>query len=293
MSETTIGILHPGAMGSSLAGAARAGAATVLWASDGRGAQSVARAEAAGLEDAGTLASLAGRSDVIVSVCPPHAAEALAQTVLATGYSGLFVDANAVAPARARRIAAAVQAAGAGYVDGGIIGPPPERAGTTCLYLSGAEAPKVAQLFQGSALAAEALDETPDRASALKMCYAAQTKGLTALLCAQLAAAEALGVRDALQARWRQEDAEAPERAIGRVRNVTAKAWRFSGEMEEIAATLQAAGLPDGFHRAAAEIYGRLAEFKTAADLPEIEAVLEALTAESSEAARRAATSGG
>jgi len=281
MTETkaaTVGVLHPGAMGMTVAAAARTGGARVLWASAGRSAATAQRAAAAGLEDAGSLAALCGQAGIVLSVCPPDAAEALAGAVVGAGFAGTFVDANAIAPERARRIAGRIEAAGARYVDGGIIGPPASAPGTTCLYLSGGEAAAVAGLFAGSMLEARALDDTPDRASALKMCYAAQTKGLTALLCALVAAAEGLGVREALFAQWRGEDARSPERAAARIRGVTAKAWRFEGEMREIAATFEAAGLPGGFHLAAAELYGRLAGFKDAEGMPPLEEVLAALT---------------
>jgi len=275
--KATVGILHPGAMGASVAAAARAGGATVLWASEGRSGATAARATAAGLEDAGTLEALCQRAPIILSVCPPDAAEALAETVIATGFDGIFVDANAIAPERARRIAGRIEAAGARYVDGGIIGPPVAAASAACLYLSGGEAAAVAALFEGSMLDARVLDASPDRASALKMCYAAQTKGLTALLCALVAAAEELGVREALFERWAGEEAGKPDHVAGAIRGVTAKAWRFEGEMREIAATLAGAGLPDGFHLAAADLYGRLAGFKDAGETPPLDAVLAAL----------------
>jgi 3-hydroxyisobutyrate dehydrogenase-like beta-hydroxyacid dehydrogenase len=269
-------------MGASVAAAARAGGARVLWASDGRSAATAQRAAAAGIEDAGTLADLCAEAAIVLSICPPDAAEALAGAVTGTGFTGVYVDANAIAPARARRIAQVIEAAGARYVDGGIIGMPASSGSGTCLYLSGAEAANVAALFAGSVLEARALDETADRASALKMCYAAQTKGLTALLCALVAAAEELGVREALFERWGNETAGRPDEVAQRIRGVTAKAWRFEGEMREIAATLEAAGLPGGFHLAAAELYHRLAGFKDAGEAPPLEEVLAALTASGS-----------
>ncbi|MEJ2121415.1 MAG: DUF1932 domain-containing protein [Alphaproteobacteria bacterium] len=285
----TVGILHPGAMGASVAAAARAGGARVLWASEGRSAATADRAAAAGLEDAGTLVEVCRQAAVILSICPPDAAEEQAETVMAAGFQGVYVDGNAIAPERARRIAGRVEAAGARYVDGGIIGPPATATSATCLYLSGAEASNVAALFAGTVLEARVLDETPDRASALKMCYAAQTKGLTALLCALVAAAEELGVRGALFERWAGEDAAKPNQVAERIRGVTAKAWRFEGEMREIAATLDAAGLPGGFHLAAAELYARLAHFKEAGETPPLDAVLDALTGADAEATVAAA----
>jgi hypothetical protein len=117
------------------------------------------------------------------------------------------------------------------------------------------------------------------KASALKMCFAANTKGTTALLCAIVAAAEELGVRPELERQWSRHSADFVEQTLSRVRRVTAKAWRFSGEMEEIAATFEAAGLPGGFHLAARDIYERIAGFR-GADIPPpaLDDVLDALS---------------
>lgn len=265
---TTIGILHPGDMGSVVGACAVAAGARVLWASEGRSAGSRERATAAGLEDAGTVAALVAASDVILSVCPPHAAPDLARDVAARRFTGLFVDANAVAPATAREIAAIVEAGGATFVDGGLIGPPPRNAGSSRLYLSGREAKRAAALFESSALEAIAIGDGPGAASALKMAYAAYTKGTSALLMAIRALAASEGVDDALLAEWRRSQPELPKRSEAAARDNARKAWRFVGEMDEIAATFVAAGLPGGFHEAAAVIYERLAGYKDAATPP-------------------------
>ena len=115
------------------------------------------------------------------------------------------------------------------------------------------------------------------KASALKMCYAAYSKGTTALLAAILATAESLGVRAELYRQWDVDDSEFSEQANRRVTRATAKAWRFEGEMHEIASTFQEAGLPNGFHEAAAEVYRRMANFKDEAKLPMLEDVLKAV----------------
>ena len=327
----TIGILHPGDMGSVVGACAVAAGARVLWASAGRSAGSRERAAAAGLEDAGTVDALVAASDVIVSVCPPHAALDLAREVAGRRFAGLFVDANAVAPATAREIGAAVEAGGATFVDGGLIGPPPRSAGSTRLYLSGREAKRAAALFEPSALEAIAIGAAveaggaafvdggligpPPRsagstrlylsgreakraaalfepsaleaiaigdgagaASALKMAYAAYTKGSSALLMAIRALAASEGVDDALLAEWRRSQPELPKRSESAARDNARKAWRFVGEMEEIAATFAAAGLPGGFHEAAAMIYERLSGYKDAATPPAMADLVAPLT---------------
>ena len=277
MTQQTIGFLHPGAMGISLAAAAQNAGQTVYWVSAGRSEQTRARAAQHGLRDAETLAQLCAVCEVIVSICPPHAAEDVAQAVAAHGFRGLYLDANAIAPQRARRIAALVEAAGANFVDGSVIGPPAWKPNATWLYLSGARAQAAAACFAAGPLVATVIGATPGNASALKMCYAAYTKGTTALLAAILGAAEALEVRADLETQWARDGSDFAASTNRRVREVTAKAWRFQGEMDEIAATFRDAGLPGGFHAAAADIYGRLAEFKDAPATPPLEEVLAAL----------------
>jgi hypothetical protein len=115
------------------------------------------------------------------------------------------------------------------------------------------------------------------KASALKMSYAAYTKGTTALIGAILAVSEREGVREMLQREWSLSQPQLAEEAEGRVRRTTAKAWRFEGEMHQIAATFAAAGLPDGFHQAAANVYERQARFKDSGELPSLVEVLRAL----------------
>jgi 3-hydroxyisobutyrate dehydrogenase-like beta-hydroxyacid dehydrogenase len=273
----TIGLLHPGEMGSAVGAAARAGGARVLWSGEGRGASTRERAAAAGLEDAGSLAALVAASDAILSVCPPHAAADVARRVAGLGFRGTFVDANAVSPATAREIAGIVQKEGATFVDGGIIGLPPTRRGTTRLYLAGAEAPRIAALFAPGALEAIALEGGPGAASALKMAYAAYTKGHAALLLAIRALASAEGVDPALLAEWRLSQPDLPGRSEDAARSTARKAWRFVGEMEEIAATFTEAGLPGGFHQAAAEVYRRLAHYKDTPAPPAVAEVARAI----------------
>lgn len=272
-----IGIIHPGQMGSSVAASAVRSGHEVFWASEGRSAATRERAEKAGLQDLGTLDALCEASEVLLGVCPPHAAEATAAQVRDAGFRGLYLDANAVAPERARALQALLAGAGIGFVDGGIIGPPAWRPGTTWLYLSGPGREEVAACFEAGPLTACPLGPEIGEASALKMCYAALTKGTTALLCAVFATAAQRGVLPQLLAQW---DKDAPGLAAEReraVRRVTAKAWRFEGEMHEIAATFGASGQPEGFHAAAAEVYARLAGLKDVEIPVPIDIVLSSL----------------
>jgi 3-hydroxyisobutyrate dehydrogenase-like beta-hydroxyacid dehydrogenase len=272
-----IGLLHPGAMGVSIGASAQNSGNVVYWVAEGRSSQTKERAQNAGLTDAGTLPHLCEQCSMIISVCPPAAAEDVADEVIATGFRGLFVDANAIAPQRAVRIGEKLAANGIAFVDGGIIGGPAWKPNATWLHLSGEYAAQVARYFEGGLLETRIVSDKIGDASALKMCYAAYTKGTTALLAAILGTAESLNVRAALEQQWSQDDTAFVEETHHRVRNVTAKAWRFAGEMEEIAATFEAAGFPGGFHNGANNIYLRLAEFKDAPQTPSLEAVLLAL----------------
>jgi 3-hydroxyisobutyrate dehydrogenase-like beta-hydroxyacid dehydrogenase len=227
----------------------------VLYASAGRSAASRERAARAGLTDASTVAAVLQDSQVVLSICPPHAAVDLAAEV--AGFQGIYVDANAVAPATAREIAALIQGGGGHLVDGGIVGPPPERAGTTRMYLSGEYAQEIARLFAGTVLETPLVGADVGLASALKMCYAAWTKGTSALLLAIRALAAYERVDEALLAEWRRSVPELPERSVSAAGSAHHKGWRWTGEMEEIASTFAAAGLPAGFHQAAAEIFAR------------------------------------
>jgi 3-hydroxyisobutyrate dehydrogenase-like beta-hydroxyacid dehydrogenase len=253
MKQTEIGLLHPGEMGAAVGAALRAAGHVVLWASAGRSTETAARADQAGLEDAGTPEALARRSGLILSVCPPHAALDVARSV--SGFEGIYVDANAVSPATSREIAAAVDGR---FVDAGIIGAPPSKAGSTRLYLAGPEAKTVAALFAGSALEPRVVSDEVGAASALKMAYAAWTKGTAALLLAIGELARAEDVEAALLEEWRLSLPELIERSASASRSAAKKGWRWVAEMEEIASTFASAGLPDGFHLAAAEMFRRV-----------------------------------
>jgi Domain of unknown function (DUF1932) len=276
MDRVEVGILHPGEMGACVAGLLAGTGKTVLWVSSGRGPQTRQRAEAAGLSDAGSLASLARRSAVVLSVCPPSAALDVARA--AAGFRGVYVDANAVSPATAREIASLIEAGGGECVDGGIVGPPPRSATTTRLYLSGARAGEVSELFAGTVLQARAVGDEVGAASAVKMCYAAWTKGTAALLLAIRAAARAEGVEDVLLGEWDLSVPDLAERSLRAAQAAGGKGWRWVAEMEEIAATFAACGLPAGFHQAAAEIFRRSPRLTGATSEETLESVLAGLT---------------
>ncbi len=256
-----IGIVHPGQMGTVVAVSLRNGGSEVFWASGGRSAGTRERASEAGLQDALTLEKLCELCPVIVSVCPPEFAEEVAEQVASCSYGGTYVDANAIAPERVQRMAGRLERGGARFVDGGIIGPPAMTRNRTWLYLAGEHAAEIAIHFASGPMEVEVLGGPIGRASALKMCFAAYSKGSIALACSVLAAAEQLDVLEELKRQWGRNGPSLLE-LESEISRAAPKAWRFSGEMDEIAATFQSAGLPAGFHQAAAEIFRRLEEFK-------------------------------
>ncbi len=278
----TVGVLHPGAMGAAVAATLARGGHDVVWASAGRSEASARRAREAGARDVSDVARLVRASDLVVSVCPPGAALDVARTVSDAGFTGTYLDANAVSPMRAREIAALVEAGGARFVDGGIVGGPPRERGTTWLHLAGPDAAQVAARFAAGPLETNVIGDRIGDASALKACFAAWTKGRTALQAVILAAAEAYGVRESLSDQWERYEPGFFAGSETRARRVTAKAWRFEAEMHEIADAFDAVGLPDGFHRAAAETYARLAPLRPegadGSGDPDLAAVLRALS---------------
>ena len=277
MDKLNIGFLHPGAMGISLAATAQNTGHYVYWVSAARSPETVKRANKYNLIETKSVNELCDRCSIIISVCPPHAAKEVAQRVAACSFKGIYADVNAISPDNAQSIGQFMTENDIDFVDGGIIGGPAWNTGTTYLYLSGPGAAAVADCFTAGPLSAEVIGAEIGKASALKMCFAANTKGTTALLCTVVAAAEKLGVRKELEKQWSRNESDYANTTFEAIRGVTAKAWRFSGEMDEIASTLEAAGLPDGFHRAAGDIYRRMSKFKGAPQKPQLDEVLQTL----------------
>jgi 3-hydroxyisobutyrate dehydrogenase-like beta-hydroxyacid dehydrogenase len=272
----TVTLLHPGEMGAAVGGCLVSRGVRVVWVSGGRSLASGKRAGECGLEEVPSLDGALEASDVVLSICAPSGAFEVARQVAARNFRGTYVDANAISPARSREIGMMVEAAGARFVDGGIIGLPPTASRITRLYLAGAEAGSIAGLFAGSQTEGICMENaTAGAASAIKVCFAAYNKGETALLGIVRALAKFEGVDEALMKEWAQSQPGAAQRS----ENIAArafKAWRWAGEMEEIAASFDNAGLPSGF-LANAEIYRRLAGFKDCAERPSLEEVTEQL----------------
>ncbi|MCU1679481.1 MAG: hypothetical protein JWQ81_220 [Amycolatopsis sp.] len=260
----SVGLVHPGAMGAAV-GAQLASAGTpVRWVSDGRGPATRRRAEAAGLVECARLDELAECS-TILSVCPPAAAREVAASVAATGFEGVYVDANAISPEHAREIGTRfAHRDGVVVVDGGIVGPPPKKPGTTRLYLSG-DARAVAgarDLFSPTELRPIVLNGPIGQASALKLAFASYNKLTYALAAQAYALAAHHGVFDEL--RDLAGDV-LPDTPFGRPDSLVSagqRAWRWEGEMAEIGAACAEASIPDALLRAVEAMFSRWSDYK-------------------------------
>ena len=253
----TVGILHPGSMGAAIAGCAAAHASSVLWCPTGRSPASVSRAQEFGLVAVDSMRELLDRSDIVISLCPPAAAEELASEVARVGFSGVYVEANAISPERTHRIAAMINLTGS-VVDGGVVGNPPVGGMTPMLYLSGPPSltAKVEGLFSGTDVHTKAVGEAVGQASALKLSFAAFQKVSRVLVALSYGLAREHGVDQELRdiSAWLAGSFLAqPEYTA----QAAARAWRWGPEMNEIGDALEQAGLPPEILRGAAAALAR------------------------------------
>ena len=273
MTIRTVAIMSPGDMGHALGRVLRESGLRVITCLRGRSARTAALAGAAGIEDVADDETLVREAGVLLSVLVPAEAQRLAERVAAalrvTGADLLFVECNAIAPQTVRAIAQVVAAAGARVVDAGIIGGPP-RPGTPGprLYASGEHAEEFAQLRRHG-LDVRVIGPETGQASGLKMCYAALTKGLTALATELLVAGRVLRLDEPLMAELRASQPALLGWIERGVPGMPPKAYRWVGEMEEIAATFGALGLPPQIHEGAAALYRFVAQTPLGAETPE------------------------
>ena len=261
--KPTIAIMSPGDMGHAVGAVLREGGLRVISELDGRSERTRALAARAGIEEVADAAALVREADMLLSILVPAEAKALAEriarAVSGTGATPLYVDCNAIAPQTTRQIAEIIEGAGARFVDAGIIGPPPKSgASSTRLYASGRHVATFARL-RDFGLDVRVVGDQPGQASALKMCYAALTKGTTALMTQLSIAAARLGVSDALGTEFAQSQPAMLERMQRAVPEMVPKAHRWVGEMEEIARTFEACGLTPRTFEGAAELYALVA----------------------------------
>lgn len=269
MSLNTVAILSPGEMGAAVGKALKQHGHDIVTWLGGRSGPTRDRARTAGFREAPTLEALLSEAAAVFSILPPELAPAQAEAVAAamtkSGHRPPYVDCNAVSPETAGRVGALIRGAGAAFVDVGIVGAPPGGPKPTRFFVSGENA-ALMDGFDGKGIKVVQSGPEVGRASAIKMCYAAITKGTSALHAAVLIAAERLGVADELHEELPYSVPDLYKRMDSMVPALPAVAGRYIGEMKEIARTMDAAGVTPNFHIGATELYQLLERTPFAAE---------------------------
>lgn len=254
----TIGILSPGDMGHIVGRVLGSHGLNVITCLQGRRKRTRTFSARAGIVDVPTYHALICGADVILSILPPgqavNAANKVANALAETDTNLVYADCNAVSPETVHRIEGIITNAGGGFVDASIIGPPPRTSGATRFYASGRDA-RIIESLNRYGLDVILLGEEIGLASAIKMCYASLTKGLTALCTELLTAAEAMGVLDPLKTELKMSQSMLFERMERNVPMMPPKSHRWIAEMEEISATFAHVGLTPKILTGAADIY--------------------------------------
>ncbi len=275
----TIGILSPGDMGHAVGATLKSHGLEVITCLQGRSARTRALAEQAGITAVETYGTLVQQADVILSIMVPAyahpAAELVGAALRETGANLIYADCNAIAPQTTQAIGKMINEVGGQFVDASIIGGPPRAGYTPRIYASGPTVATFADLNHYG-LNVIAMGNEIGQASAIKMCYAALTKGTSALMLELLTAAHALGVYDALLEEFSNSQRTNKERMERGLPSVPPKARRWVGEMEEIAATFESVGLTPNIFTGAADMY-RLLGATALADLTPEDEVKPAL----------------
>ncbi len=253
----TVGLLHPGSMGAAFGAQLRRQNVRVLWCTDGRSSRSRARAENAGLEGVQNLGQLVARADVLLSLCPPAAAMDVAQQVAACELDGqLYIEANAITPSRVKDVAELLP--GAVVIDGAVVGSPPTGGKQPTLYLSGNPngCTRAMALFSESDVKTKVLGAEVGAASALKLSYSSYQKASRVLAALAYGVADASGVAgELLEIAGKRGGSYLTE--IDYIRKTASRAWRWGPELNDAAALLREAGLPDDLMRAASRVLSR------------------------------------
>jgi len=258
-----IAIVAAGEMGSAIGARLRSRGARVITSLTGRSAASARRARDAGIEVVETYVELM-RAELFLSIVPPgrarELAEQLAPALAGASNKPVFVDCNAVSVRTVASIAATIERAGAPFVDAGIIGGPPSERGTdgACIYASGAHARALAPLA-AYGMRVRYLDGPIGQASALKMSYAAITKGLIAIGSVAALGATRAGVVDALRTELRESQPAIAPWLDRQLPTIARKAYRWIAEMHEIAEFLESPASGETIYRGAAQFYAHLA----------------------------------
>jgi 3-hydroxyisobutyrate dehydrogenase-like beta-hydroxyacid dehydrogenase len=272
MQIRNVGVVSPGDMGQAVAARLKEAGFLVHTSLAGRSERTRALAAQAGLLDAGSIESLVSKCDLVWSILNPAAAvdkaREVADAMKKTGRKIGYVECNAIAPQSVREIDGIIRAAGGFVIDAGLIGAPPRGKNRTRLYVSGPEAGLLSQVNHEH-LQIRIAGERVGDASAVKMCYAAITKGAVALGVELWMAAHKLGIEDVLEKEFKASQPEIQEWVLSRCTTMPPKAYRWVPEMLEIAKTFDGVGMTPRILEGAAEMYERIAGTPLGQESPE------------------------
>jgi 3-hydroxyisobutyrate dehydrogenase-like beta-hydroxyacid dehydrogenase len=269
----TVAILSPGDMGHAVGAVLQRGGLNIVTCLRARSERTRRLASEAGIVELADLEALVVEADIVLSILPPaaahHAATELAAAIRHTGARPIVADCNAVAPDTVVEISRIIESAGGRFLDASIIGRPPTWGTTgTRIYVAGPNAAQL-EILREHGLDVRTIGPAIGEASGLKMCYAAVTKGLTALAAQQQAVAAALGLSALLRQELELSQPSLLAWMMKMVPDLPPKAARWVGEMEEIAATFQSVGVPPTMMSGAAEFFGLAAATSLGYEVPD------------------------
>ena len=272
MEFSTIGILSPGDMGHAVGQRLKEHELEVLTCLAGRSDRTRALAEKAGIGDVPMMEELVDRSDLImsmtVSAAVPGLCREVADAITATGADTLFAECNAISPRLVRELEPVITDAGGRFVDVSIIGGPPRPGYSPHFYASGKHATEFERL-NDFGLTVLKLDGDTGQASGIKMCYAAMTKGTSALYSQLLMAAELMGLTEPLLAEFASGQQEVLQRMERGLPSVPPRARRWVSEMEEIRDTFAGLGMTPHIFEGVAEMYRLIGDTPLGEEFPE------------------------
>ena len=258
MTIETVAILSPGDMGHAIGRLLREHELRVVTCLTGRSARTKTLSEQAGIIDVPSLEHLVQQADIVLSITvsesAPAVARGIAGAIKATGSDLLFAECNALAPQSVRQIEPVIADAGGRFVDASIIGGPPRDGSSPRVYASGPQAVELEKLREFG-LDVRVIGTEIGQASGIKMCYAAMTKGTSALQAQLLMAAELMGLSKELKDEFQNGLSAIYQRMERGLPGVPAKSRRWVSEMEEIEATFGNLGLSPHLFHGVADMY--------------------------------------
>jgi 3-hydroxyisobutyrate dehydrogenase-like beta-hydroxyacid dehydrogenase len=140
---------------------------------------------------------LATRSDYILSVVPPDASRAAAEEIAPfIGPGKVYIDLTSSSPEAMKAATRLIEAKGAIFVDGALMGPVPTAGHRILTFVSGARAEEAAATLNRYGMNLRSVGPEPGQASAIKLIVSIATKGFGGLLVETLLAAHHFRVEE-------------------------------------------------------------------------------------------------